>query len=53
MYAITDAGAAELAAKRPLAESILADAADAARAIGRFADPPSRPRCCMHSRKHG
>lgn len=49
VYSLTDTGAAALAAKRLLADAILADAAYAARNAARFSGSPQRPRCCRRT----
>ena len=48
-YALTEAGAAQLAAKNLLTDAILADAADAARDAAPLAGRRHRPRCCRRT----
>ena len=49
VYALTEAGAAHLAAKNLLTDAILADAADAARDAAPLAGRRHRPRCCRRT----
>jgi DNA-binding PadR family transcriptional regulator len=49
VYALSEAGAAHLAAKRLLTDAILADAADAARDAVLLMGRRHRPRCCRRT----